>query len=324
MDKRDLIVGSFHHSSSPHSISLLQPDLSRSWQGTSAQVPRAAAHHPPPLQLLSLGSQGCLLCLFPLTHHSWAVFCWSLQMLSLRCHHLVCWAQPCPVVGVLEMARPGMGQPWGLLTEAALQPPTSTRAPAPSTVSGEGSHYVLSIYFSRPGIRHYVALKFIPANSKGRCGKVHCSVIGSSFCIKLPHGSFLLSRACWRGSKSGTWDTTEPQRWVAGEENRQRGITHGNILSSALRFVWVLSHHPSHAPELLTPVESPLRTIAFPGHRSLQHLAGLPRLEHPIDCTATLKWPISLQPAMLEVALHLSVLIPQGPLLVFEDRMAPL
>lgn len=98
---------------------------------------------------------GLSLILFPLTHHSWAVFCVSLHMLSWRCHHLVCRAQPCAVVGVLEMGVSGMGQPWGFLTEAALQPPTSTWAPAPSTASGEGSHYVLGIYFGRPGIRLY-------------------------------------------------------------------------------------------------------------------------------------------------------------------------
>lgn len=83
----------------------------------------------------------------------------------------------------------------------------------------------------------------------------------------------------------------EAQRWAAGEEeeNVQQGITCVNMLTSVLRFVLVLTHHPSCALKLLTPVESPLRMLAFPGHCSPQHLAWLPGLEQHIDCTAMLK-----------------------------------
>lgn len=69
----------------------------------------------------------------------------------------------------------------------------------------------------------------------------------------------------------------------------QQGIICVNMLTSVLRSVLVLTHHPSCALKLLSPVESPLRMLAFPGHHSPQHLAWLPELEHPIDCTATLK-----------------------------------
>ena len=83
----------------------------------------------------------------------------------------------------------------------------------------------------------------------------------------------------------------EAQRWMAGEEeeNMQQGITCVNMLISVLRFVLVLTYHPSCALKLLTPMEAPLKMPAFPGHCSLQHLAWLPGLEHPTDCTATLK-----------------------------------
>ena len=73
-------------------------------------------------------SNTCLLCYF---HHPLSmfpsslsrVFCPFLTTLSLRCRHLGCGAQSCPVVGCLEPAVPGLGQPWPLLTEATLQPP---------------------------------------------------------------------------------------------------------------------------------------------------------------------------------------------------------
>lgn len=84
----------------------------------------------------------------------------------------------------------------------------------------------------------------------------------------------------------------EAQRWMVGEEeekNMQQEITCVNMLTGVLRFVLVLTHYPSCALKLLTPVESTRRTLAFPGHSSPQHLVWLPRLEHPIDCTATLK-----------------------------------
>lgn len=69
------------------------------------------------------------------------------------------------------------------------------------------------------------------------------------------------------------------------EKNLQQGTAHVNMLTSVL----VLTHYPLYSPELLSPVELPLRMRAFPGHCAPQHLAVLPECEHPIDCTATLK-----------------------------------
>lgn len=50
------------------------------------------------------------------------------------------------------------------------------------------------------------------------------------------------------------------------EENMQLRITCVNVITSVLRFVLVLTHHPLWALKLLTPVESPLSMLAFPGH----------------------------------------------------------
>lgn len=79
----------------------------------------------------------------------------------------------------------------------------------------------------------------------------------------------------------------EAQSWMAGEEeeNLQQKITHVNMFTSVL----VLTCHPSYSQKLLTPVELPLRMLAFRGHCVSQHLARLPDCEHLIDCTAMLK-----------------------------------
>jgi len=50
----------------------------------------------------------------------------------LRSHHLGRGAQPCPVVGPLELAVSGTGQSQPLLTVTTLQPPASPWAPAPN------------------------------------------------------------------------------------------------------------------------------------------------------------------------------------------------
>lgn len=57
--------------------------------------------------------------------HFCAAFLPILKYVSKRHHHVGCWAQLCPVVGLLESAVSCMGQPQLLFTNAALQLPAT-------------------------------------------------------------------------------------------------------------------------------------------------------------------------------------------------------
>lgn len=63
----------------------------------------------------------------------------------------------------------------------------------------------------------------------------------------------------------GDWRwAAEGQSRMGGEENMQQGIPFVNLFTSVLRFVLVLTHHPSCALKLLTPVEIAPEDVGFP------------------------------------------------------------
>lgn len=63
----------------------------------------------------------------------------------------------------------------------------------------------------------------------------------------------------------GDWRwAAEGQSWMGGEENMQQGIPFVNLFTSVLRFVLVLTGHPSCALKLLTPVEIAPEDAGFP------------------------------------------------------------
>lgn len=170
--RTDLAVVSVHVDSSSHSFPVLLPCSSCVSLGPY-RVPllRAPA---PPLLLLPLGSKGCFShsCSPSLIAHG-ECFALSEQMLSLRhCRH-GSGAQLNPAVTALELSGTGCvhclaapDTPHAGLSAA----PTSVWAAASHKTSSGGSHYVLLFLFWNN--TKYSVLKFIPANTAGRCTEV--------------------------------------------------------------------------------------------------------------------------------------------------------
>ena len=140
--------------------------LSTGCRGVSALAPAAPPLPPPSLTSVPAG---LLLILFPSLVTAFVAFCLFLHTLSLRCHHLGCGAQLCPMGHLLELeetvcvwhrAAPGLSS-----QRLPCRPQLPT-PPMPSTIQG--------VWLAVQVLHHLRGWFWNRAAAEQRCTQISC------------------------------------------------------------------------------------------------------------------------------------------------------